>query len=87
MSDKYVLVCCKYYDVLLMEEDYFFQMCDVEGGRAKLKEDIFKDDMCGGIDTWLQGWAINHVRGWGIIGKFEGDNRILKGIYYLDVDL
>lgn len=84
-TKKYVLVCCKFYDVLLVEKEHFFEMCDVDKNQAKFKKKIFDYNCCGGCDTWLQGWAITHARGWGIVGSFD-DVLILSGIYYLDID-
>ncbi len=83
MSENYVLVICRCYDVLLVPKSSFFAVCDVYEDRARQKLNNDWDNMSGGFDTWCQSYAVNHARGWGV-GEFDEAKSVI-GIYYLEI--
>lgn len=49
------------YGALLVDEDNFMEMFDIEGPYAIPKK-LEWHPMCGGLDTWFQSNAVGHAR-------------------------
>ena len=85
--DKYVLVSNKYYGILLVPKDALLDVCELVEGKnchVKVKENYEWHPMCGGLDTWMQSYAVTHGRGWSC-GEFNDHIEII-GIYYMIED-